>query len=203
MAAGRQFGVGSNYEREMGEMKIDKRLLLVSMAVAVTMFAAVFASSASAAVWKDKGVNVTKLISIGLTGGEIFEFGTSGMSCEIVATMTTEGGSTGKVTKWETKKCSGGFGEFAKCELATTESKSLPWTVDVNTTDLTITNMRIRRTFKAGCPVTELDKTTSPTVTLLAPTAITEMEFSGSIAGYKNFGSFTVDAPNSGTYGIG
>jgi hypothetical protein len=184
-------------------MKIDKRLLLAGMAVAVTMFAAVSTSSASAAVWKDKGVNVTKLVSIGLTGGEIFESGTSGMSCEIVATLTTEGGSTGKITKWETKKCSGGFGEFAKCELASSESKGLPWTVDVNATDLTFTNMHIRRTFKAGCPVAELDKTVSSTVTLITPTEITEMEFSGSIAGYKAFGSLTVDAPNSGTYGIG
>ena len=185
-------------------MNIDRRLLLAGLAIAVTMFAAVSTSSASAAVWKDKGVNVTKLISIGLTGGEVFELGTSGMSCEILATMTTEGGSTGKVTKWETKKCSGGFGEFAKCELATSESKNLPWTVDVNATDLTITNMRIRRTFKAGCPQTEVDKTlTTSTVTLNTPSAITEMEYSGSIVGYKAFGSFTVDAPNSGTYGIG
>jgi hypothetical protein len=185
-------------------MKIDRRLLLAGLAIAVTMFAAVSTSSASAAVWKDKGVNVTKLVSIGLSGGEIFESGTSGMSCEIVATLTTEGGSTGKITKWETKKCSGGFGEFAKCELATSESKGLPWTVDVNATDLTFTNMRIRRTFKAGCPVAELDKTVSPTVTLLEPTAITEMEFNGSIAGpYRAFGSLDVEAGIAGTYGIG
>ncbi|HYJ22433.1 MAG TPA: hypothetical protein VEW07_10460 [Solirubrobacterales bacterium] len=187
-------------------MKIDRRLLLAGMAIAVTMFAAVSTSSASAAVWKDKGVNVTKLISIGLTGGEIFENnGASGMSCEIAATVTTEGGSTGKVTKWETKKCSGGFGEFAKCELATSESKNLPWTVDVNATDLTFTNMRIRRTFKAGCPITELDKTVTSTVSLLAtPAAISEMDFTGSIAGpYKAFGTLKVEAAIAGTYGIG
>jgi hypothetical protein len=184
-------------------MRIDKRLLLISMAVAM-LLAAVSASSASAAVWKDKGVNVAKLVTINLTGGEIFESGTSGMSCEIVATLTTEGGSTGKITKWETKKCSGGFGEFSKCELSTSESKGLPWTVDVNTTDLTFTNVHIRRTFKAGCPVTELDKTVSPTVTLLSPTAISEMEFTGTIAGpYKAFGSLKVEAAIAGTYGIG
>lgn len=184
-------------------MRIDKRLLLVSMAVAMTMFAAVSASSASASVWKMGETKITKLTTIGLTGGEVFESGTSGMSCEILATLTTEGGSTSKITKWETKKCSGGFGELAKCELSTSESTTLPWTVDVNTSDLTITNMRIRRTFKAGCPIASLDKTTSPTVTLTEPSAIAEMEFSGSITGYKNFGSLTVDSPNSGTYGIG
>jgi hypothetical protein len=185
-------------------MKIDRRLLLAGLAVAVMMFAAVSTSSASAAVWKDKGVNVTKLITIGLTGGEVFESGTSGMSCEIVATLTTEGGSTGKITKWETKKCSGGFGEFAKCELASSVSLGLPWTVDVNATDLTFTNMHIRRTFKAGCKVAELDKTVSSTVTLLeTPAAISEMEVSGSIAGYKAFGSLKVEAAIAGTYGIG
>jgi hypothetical protein len=184
-------------------MKIDRRLLLAGLAIAVAMFATVSTSSASAAVWKDKGVNVTKLISIGLTGGEIFELGTSGMSCEIAATLTTEGGSVGKITKWETKKCSAGFGEFAKCELATSESKALPWAVDVNTTDLTFTNMRIRRTFKAGCPVAEVDKTVTSTVTLLSPTAISEMEFSGAIVGYKAFGSLAVEAAIAGTYGIG
>lgn len=184
-------------------MKIYKRLLFAGLAVAIAMFA-VGAASASAAVWKDKGVNVTKLISIGLTGGEVFESGTSGMSCEVVATLTTEGGSTGKITKYETKKCSGGFGQLSTCTLKASESKGLPWTVDVNTTDLTITNMHTRRTFSTGCPISELDKTlTSVTVTLESPSAITLMEFSGAITGYKAFGSFTVDAPNSGTYGIG
>lgn len=183
-------------------MKIDKRLLLAGMVVAIAMFA-VTAASASAAVWKDKGVNVTKFVEFGLSGGEVFESGTSGMSCELHATVTTEGGNMAKITKFETIKCSGGFGELTGCELATSESKALPWTVDVNTTDLTITNMRLRRTFKAGCKIAELDKTYSPTVTLLSPTAIAEMEFTAEITGYKTFGSFTVDAPNSGTYGIG
>ena len=36
-------------------MKIDKRLLIAGLAIAVTMFAAVSASSASAAVWKMSG----------------------------------------------------------------------------------------------------------------------------------------------------
>src|SRR4051812_17329607 len=85
---------GRSTMKGKGEMKIDKRVLLVSMAMAVAMFAAVSTSSATAAVWKDKGVNVTKLITIELTGGEVFESGTSGMSCELAVTMTTEGGST-------------------------------------------------------------------------------------------------------------
>jgi hypothetical protein len=184
-------------------MKINVRLLSVALAVAIAMFA-VTASSASAAVWKMGGVNVTKFIEVGLTGGEVFESGTSGMSCELHATLTTEGGSTGKITKFETKKCSAGFGELSTCTLKASESKGLPWTVEVGATDLTIKNVHTRRTFSAGCPITELDKTlTSVTMTLDKTTAISSTEFSGAISGYKAFGSFTVDAPNTGTYGIG
>lgn len=190
-------------EVRKGEMKNNRRLLLAG-AIAVVAVLAVPALALSA-VWKDKGVNVTKFVEIGLTGGEVFETSeTDGMSCELHATLTTEGGSTGKITKFEIKKCPAGFGTFAKCELATAEAKGLPWTVDVNATDLTITGLHTKRTFKAGCATTELDKTiTSTTVTLNTPTAITEMEFSGVVGTYKTTGSFTVDGLNSGTYGIG
>jgi hypothetical protein len=187
----------------MGEMESNKRLLLTGVIAAIVVLAV--PALASAAVWKHKGVNLSKFVEIGLSGGEIFETTEgNGMSCELHATLTTEGGSTGKITKFEIKKCPAGFGSFAKCELNTAEAKGLPWTVDVNASDLTITNMRTKRTFKAGCGTSELDKTIgSTTVTLITPSAITEMEFLGSISGYKAYGSFTVDSPNSGTYGIG
>jgi hypothetical protein len=186
----------------MGEMKINKRLLLAGVIAAVAVLSV--PALALAAVWKDNGVNVNKFIEIGLSGGEIFETTEgNGMSCELHATLTTEGGSTGKITKFEIKKCPTGFGSFAKCEINTAEAKGLPWTVHVNTSDLTITGMRTKRTFKAGCATSEIDKTVTSTVTLISPAAITEMEFLGSTSGYKTYGSFTVDAPNSGTYGIG
>jgi hypothetical protein len=64
--------------------------------------------------------------------------------------------------------------------------------------------MHLKRTFNAGCAVTETNKTvTSSTVTLNTPTAITEMSYTGEITGYKAFGSFTVEGANSGKYGIG
>src|SRR6478672_9551527 len=160
-------------------MKLDKRLLLAVLALAVSVFA-INASAASAAVWKDKGVNVTKHVTFNLTGGEVFDSGTGGMSCEVLETITTEGGSTGKISKWEVKNCGGAFGDLASCQILATEPKSLPWSIDVNATDLTITNMRIRRTFKTGCATKELDKTVaSMTVTLNTPSAITEVEFLG------------------------
>jgi hypothetical protein len=182
-------------------MKIDKRLLAV-LALAASLFA-VSASSASAAVWKHSGSNLAKHVEIGLTGGEVFNTGTGGMSCEVFATLTTEGGSTGTIKKWEVKNCSGTFEELVGCEVVATEAKGLPWTVDVNAEDLSITNMRIRRTFKSGCKIKELDKTVTMTVTPDVLGAITEFEFQGETGTYTSFGSFTVNAPNSGTYGIG
>src|SRR3954451_7072977 len=109
-------------------MKINRRLLLAGAITSVLVLAV--PALASASVWKDKGVTLTKFAEIGLTGGELFETSAeNGMSCEVHATLTTEGGSTGKITKFETKKCPTGFGTFAKCELVTAEAKGLPWTV--------------------------------------------------------------------------
>jgi hypothetical protein len=183
-------------------MKSNKRLLLAVISLVIGLFA-IQASAASAAVWKHGGSNLAKHTEIGLTGGEIFESGTSGMSCEVLATITTSGASTGTIKKWEVKNCKGGFGELAGCEVSATESKSLPWTLDVNAADLSVTNMRIRRTFKTGCPIKEIDKTITMTMTPDVLGAITSFEFTGSTTGYKAFGSFTVNSPNSGTYGIG
>jgi hypothetical protein len=187
-------------------MNNHKRLAIAAAVIAC--FALAFPALASAAVWKHKGANLTKFVELGLPGGENFETEVegewSGMNCEVKATMTTEGGSEAKITKYEIKSCSTGFGKMASCEVVTKEAKALPWKVHVNASDLTITNMRIKRTFAAGCPVTELDKTlTSVTVTLETPSAISEMEFSGAITGYKAFGSWAVEGANAGTYGIG
>lgn len=186
-----------------GEMNGNKRLITAGVVAAVLLLAV--PALALAAVWKDKGTNVTKFVEFAAIGGELFETSSeSGMSCEVRAVFTTEGGSTGKVTKFEIKKCPTGFGSFAGCELNTAEAKGLPWTVHVNATDLTITNMRTKRTFKAGCSTSELDKTiTSTTVTLESSSAINEMNFSGETTGYKTNGTITVEGTNNKTYGIG
>ncbi|HST69538.1 MAG TPA: hypothetical protein VLI94_07760 [Solirubrobacterales bacterium] len=186
-------------------MKNQQRLAIV-FAVAAC-FALALPALASAAVWKHNGVNLAKFVSLSLPGGEVFETEISGeksgMSCEVKATMTTEGGSTAKITAYEIKSCSGAFGKLSGCTVSVKEAKGLPWTVHVNASDLTITNMRVRRTFSAGCALAELDKTISPTVTLNTPSKIAEMEFSGSTTNYKAFGSWKVEGTNSGTYGIG
>jgi hypothetical protein len=187
-------------------MKNQKRLAIAAAVCAC--FALAFPVLASAAVWKHKGVNLAKFVELGLTGGEIFETEISGewsgMSCEVRAVMTTEGGSTAKITKYETKPCTKAFGKMSACQINTQEAKGLPWTVEVKTTDLVIKNMRVRRTFKAGCPVAEFDKTfAAMTVTLNTPSAISEVEFLGAVSGYTAFGSWAVEGTNKGTYGIG
>jgi hypothetical protein len=184
-------------------MKSNKRLFVAAVIAALVVLAV--PALALAAVWKDKGTNVTKFVEFAAIGGELFETTAgNGMSCEVRAVFTTEGGSTGKITKFEIKKCPTGFGSFAKCELNTAEAKGLPWTVEVNATDLTIKNMRTKRTFKAGCTTSELDKTiTSTTVTLETPTEINEMNFAGETTGYKTNGTITVEGTNNKTYGIG
>jgi hypothetical protein len=185
----------------------NKQRLAIAFAVAAC-FALALPALASAAVWKHKGVNLAKFVELSLPGGEVFETAISGedsgMSCEVKATLTTEGGSTAKITKYELKSCTKAFGKLSTCSVNTQEAKGLPWTVEVKTTDLVIKNMRVRRTFKAGCTVSEYDKTfTAMTVTLNTPSAISEMEFSGTVSGYTAFGSWAVEGLNAGTYGIG
>ena len=187
-------------------MSNQKRAAIAVAAVACFVLA--FPVLAQGAVWKHSGVNLAKFVELSLPGGENFETEVSGewsgMNCEVRAVMTTEGGSTAKITKYEIKSCAKAFGKMSSCSVVAKEAKGLPWTVHVNATDLTITNMRVRRTFNVGCPVAELDKTfTSMTLVLNTPSKITEMEFSGALAGYKAFGSWKVEGINSGTYGIG
>jgi hypothetical protein len=192
-------------------MKSNKRLFVATVIAALVVLA--IPALALAAVWKDKGTNVTKFVEFAAIGGELFQVTEikekekiikGGMSCEVRAVFTTEGGSTGKVTKFEIKKCPTGFGEFSGCEINTAEAKGLPWTVHVNATDLTITNMRTKRTFKAGCKTAELDKTiTSATVTLESASEINEMTFEGETTGYETSGTIAVEGTNNKTYGIG
>lgn len=196
-------------------MKSNRRLLLAGAIAAVVVFAV--PALALATVWKDHGTNVTKFVELTMNGGEIFETTLgNGMSCEVHATLTTEGGSTGKITKFEIKKCQSGFGTFAKCELNTAEGKGLPWTVDVKETDLVVTNWRTKRTFKgAECKEGELEKTIASMTVTLAPstTEISELNYDGRITDeekekepvqtYRTFGTLTIEGTNNKTYGIG
>jgi hypothetical protein len=183
-------------------MKIEKRLLVAAALAACLV--TVSATVASGAVWKDNHSNLGSQVSFNVTGGEVFETGSGGMSCEVLGTIQAQSGSTGTVQKWEVKNCSGAFGNLSGCQVLATQPTGGPWTLHVETFDIKVTNLRIRRTFKAPCPVSEIDKVVQMTLTPKPElTTVTEYEFHGNNGTYTSFGSFTVDAPNSGTYGIG
>ena len=181
------------------------KLLRLVLILAVAALVVASPASTSAAVWKHKGANLKGFVEIDFSASEAFGVkGTAGaMNCEVSATLTTAGGSTATMTKYSLFACSG-TGGLAQCVPLATESKGLPWTVDVNASDLTLTSMRIRRTFVgSGCPLPEADVTWSPTLVLDTPSAIFEMQFFIEGAVYVSAGSLQVEPPNADTYGIG
>ncbi len=194
-------------------MKSNRRLLIAGVIAAMVVLAVPVL--ALAAEWKDKnGTKVTKLTEFTMHGGEVIETTLgNGMDCEMHATMTTEGGTTAKITKYEIKKCEGTFGTFktTKCELNVGEGKGLPWTVDVNPTDLTITNFRTKHTFKgASCKEPELDKTIASMTVKIEPIAaeMSALSLDGTIENekkeqiFRNAAAPEIEGANKGTYGI-
>lgn len=177
---------------------------MLATASLVVLALAATAAIASAAVWKDGGTNVSSAIEIKFEGSEFWEPSAgNSMQCAEKFTLKTSGGSTAEITSFEiTKTGCATTGTLTGCELSTAEAKGLPWIVHANTEDLTITSLRIKRTFKAGCAISELDKTISSTVSLFSPTAIESIETRGETGEYVQFGSFEATT-NSGTYGIG
>lgn len=187
-------------------MMRNKRGLLGSLMVVVALAALVIPAAASAAVWKKGGTTVTSNFELGLTGAENYEVESSGGGVQCNEHMTMAYNATTKattVTKFENKGGCKTFGTYAACTAQTVEAIGLPWSVTLNTSTLTVTGMHVKHTFKSGCAKPEINQTLNMTVNLFSPTAISEMEFIGSSGTYKQFGSLTVDSPNSGVYGIG
>ncbi len=186
----------------------NRKRLLVAVGLAAMALAAT-AAIASAAVWKDKatGTEVTVETPIEFEGAEFWETSAGNtMECPEKFTLKINKAGAAKITAFTiTKTGCATAGTLSGCELSTAEAKELPWTVSINAEPktLTIKNMRLKRTFKAGCSITELDKTINSTVTLLPePSKVESIETSGSTGTYKQYGSFKA-ITNSGTYGIG
>jgi len=183
-------------------MDLNRRSVLLAVLTALLVLC-VGVSAASAAVWKDKGTNVSSKIEITFTGSSLIEGLGGTIGCAVHATIVTSGGSTGTVTKYELTNCVTG-GAFKSCKVNAANAKALPWTVDVNTLDLTWTTSSVHYLLNASCSTSEIELiVASTTVTLFAPSAITEIEFSKTSAVFSEVASLTVDSPNSGTYGIG
>ena len=179
-----------------------KRFLVATVLAGLALAAT--AAIASASVWKDGGTNVSSPIKIQFAGAEFWELEEGGaMECEEKFTLSTSGGEKAQIVAFEISKTGcPTVGSLGGCQLATAKAEGLPWSVDVTGEDLLITGMRLRRTFNAGCSISELDTTVESTVTLWSPSAIEMVETLGKAGSYRQFGSFNATT-NKGTYGIG
>jgi hypothetical protein len=185
-------------------MKLDKRRLFAVLLAATAVVALVGSATASAAVWKDAGKEVTTAFALGLTGGANYEINESagGVNCSEHLTLKSTGGSNASITAFENKSCTT-FGTLASCSVQTVEAIGLPWSVTLGTSTLTVNSMHVKHKFKTGCATSEINETLNVTLTPDNTGSIKTFELFGTSGKYKQFGSYEVDAPNSGTYGIG
>lgn len=198
-------------------MKLKNVLILATTAAAAVALVAVVAGPASAtsSVWLHEGKPLEKHVELPLTGGEVIEVGGAALLCEGSATMTTEGGSTAKITSYSVDKatCMGLAGNLEGCQVTATETTGLPWSVTVNTTDLTAKGVKVDYTFDKGCAVGKIE-VSFPELTLTPqeePSSIRFFSFSaegtgkvdGKEAAVNYSGSLQLPEAEFGTYGIG
>ncbi|HEY1853865.1 MAG TPA: hypothetical protein VGG40_04695 [Solirubrobacterales bacterium] len=185
-------------------IKKYKRPLLAAVLAVAAVLALVGPATASATVWKDGGTTVTKEFSIGVTGPQNYEMENSagGIQCSEHFTLKFNGVSTTTLGTFENKGCTT-FGTYKTCTVQNVEAIGAPWAVTLEPTALKITSFHIKHTFKAGCPKGEINQTLNVTMTPNSTSSITELNTFGTSGTFKQFGTFTVDSPNSGTYGIG
>ncbi|HEY2715080.1 MAG TPA: hypothetical protein VGI73_02540 [Solirubrobacterales bacterium] len=186
-------------------MKLGKGRLLAVLLAAVAVMAVAGSATASAAVWKMGGTEVTTEFSLGLSGASDYEIEESkgGVNCEEHMSLRSTGKSNATISAWENKKCSTPLGTLSKCTITGSEAIGLPWSVTLGTSTLTINSMHVKHTFKSGCVVSEINQTMNVTMTPDSKSAITKFELLGTSGTNKIFGSYTIDSPNSGTYGFG
>jgi hypothetical protein len=194
-------------------MKKSRKPPLVAAAVFVVVAALVASASALAAVWKHEGKTLTEKVELSLSGGEVIEVGSSALLCDSTATLATEGGSSGSITAFAVEKgsCFGLSGSFEGCTVTAATPKTLPYSVTVNSEDLTVKGFGITYTF-SGCAVSTLE-TSYPELTLTPeePNAIRFFHFGqtatgkldGSSVSVTDGGAWSVPEADSGKYGIG
>lgn len=194
-------------------MKLNRTYLLILAAVAAVAALAIPAS-ASAAVWLQEGKALEGSAEFTAAGGEVIEVGGGVMLCESSATFKAEKGSTGTVAYTVAPAtCVGLAGNLAECTASSVTSTGGPWTVHVNTTDLTATNWKVDYSFNAGCAVKTIESS-FPELKLTPqedPEAFHLLEFSttgtakvdGKEAELGYFGSLSLPEEEFGKYGIG
>jgi hypothetical protein len=195
-------------------MKKSKYVLLaVACAAAVAALVAIPAS-ATTSVWLHEGEPLAESVELAPTGGEVIEFGGSVLVCQSSATIATEGSSTAQITAYDVDKasCAGVAGQLEGCTVTAATPTGLPWSIAVNTTDLTADEVRVDYSFDESCPIGEIKTSFAELVlTPEEPSAISLFHFSqegtaevdgkGTAIGY--FGSLNLPEEEAGTYGIG
>lgn len=194
-------------------MKKSKYALLV-LAAAVVVAALALPASADTSAWLHEGEPLEESVELTPAGGEVLEFGGSVLICETSATIATEGGSTAEISNYSVSKasCMGVAGELAGCTVTAASPSGLPWSVAVNTADLTAGEVRIDYSFNEACPIDKVETNFAElTLTPEEPSAINLVRFSqegtfkvdGKEVAGGYFGSLQLPEGQEGTYGIG
>jgi hypothetical protein len=144
-------------------MRNPKHSLLAAASALAAMAALALPASASAAVWQHEGTALKKHVALSLAGSEVIETSGAVMLCNNTATMTTEGGSTAKITAFDVEEgtCVGLAGKLEGCTVTTGTPTGLSWSVGVNTADLTAKEVRVDYTFDKSCAIQKIETTYS------------------------------------------
>jgi hypothetical protein len=147
-------------------MRSSKYVLLAVAAALVAVAALALPAAASESVWLKEGKPLEEEVELGLTAGEVIEVSAGTLFCEGGATMTTEGGTTAQVTAYLNEPtCIGLGGSLEGCEVTAVSPKGLPWSVVVNTSDLTAKEVAVSYSFDKSCAVQNVE-TSFPSLTL-------------------------------------
>lgn len=182
-------------------MKRYNRRLLAVLLAAMAVFALVGSATASAAVWKDAGVTVSKAFTMNLSGAQNYEVENSagGVQCSEKMTISFNGVSTTKLESFKNESCTT-FGTYKACTVQTVEAIGSPWTVTLNASNLSVASFRVKHTFKAGCAKGEINQLVTLTMTPDNTEKFTTINTLATSGTFKQFGTLTVETP---TYGIG
>jgi len=187
-------------------------LLALTAAIVVAVLA--LPASADTSGWLHGEKPLEGHVTMATTGGEVIEFGGSVLVCETAASITTEGGSSAQITSYSVSKasCAGVAGELEGCTVTAATSTGLPWSLAVNTADLTAGEVRVDYSLNEACPIDKIE-TSFPELTLTPeePSAINLFRFSqegtakvdGKATTIGYFGSLNLPEEEFGTYGIG
>lgn len=197
-------------------MKKSRKRRVFAVTTLVALAAMVAAATALAGVWKHEGKEFKEKVTFSMSGGEAIEIesGASTLLCNSTVTMTTEGGNTASITALTVNKssCEGFSGKFVGCTVTAATPKTLPYSVTVGTSTLSVSNFGVTYTMNSGCSIKSVEAAYSPlTLTPEEPSAISFFHFgqtgtgkvNGSAASVTDGGTWLLSEAQAGKYGIG